>query len=243
MKIFGLLVLSFLAATVSAQTNQGWPVCRQPVRIFAGQTTVNLTPLFEWWAQQPQPGQPATNADNEASRPLAAWKHVTGLKVGELGTAWLLDAVIHTSPTSRTSARIILNNPPAAEEQLFNSLKSQLAAAPQQITNEQRAYETALKAARKADKTIQDYRRSGSKQANEGINYYSRVASQKREAAAAAQTRQKQLEDSIPEWQKQLDTIPTKNGKYLIDWFALEVGRNKQGVPVYDLGVVPANSP
>lgn len=245
----GLFFLLFTAATVSAQTNQSWSVCRHPIRVFGNRSTVDLTPLFEWWKQQPQPGRAATNRDTTADagtgsdRPLAAWQHVTGIKAGELGSGWLVDAVIYTSPTIRTNARILLNQPPAAEEQMFYALKTQLAEAAQQITNAQRAYQADLKAAQKDDEQAAKWLRSGTKHATESYNNYLRRAGQKRDAAAADLSQQKQLEAGRPLLQKQLNAIPAKNEKYLIDWFALTLGRSKQGVLIYDLGVVPPNSP
>jgi hypothetical protein len=38
--------------------------------------------------------------------------------------------------------------------------------------------------------------------------------------------------------ESQLQTIPSMNGQYYIDWFALKIGADKNGVPIYDLGVV-----
>ena len=243
MKIAGIIFSLFVTATAFAQTNQNWPVCRQPLRIMGERATVNLTPLFEWWSRQPAATQTNRDASAEADRPLTAWHHLTGLKAGELETGWLVDTIIYTSPTSRSSARIILNHPPAAEEKMFATLKLQLADAPLQITNAQRAYQADLKAAQKAEETARNHRRSGSKHATENSNYYLRLAQQKREAATAAQNRQRQLEAARPLLQQQLNAIPSTNGKYLIDWFALEVGRSKQGVPIYDLGVLPPNPP
>jgi hypothetical protein len=244
MKTAGLILILFVAATASAQTNQGWSVCRQPVRIFGDHSTVNLKPLFQWWQRQPVSSKADTNAEAGAAadRPLSAWHHLTGIKAGELETSWLVDAVIYTSPTARTSARIILNHPPTTEEQTFNTLKAQLAQARQQITNDQRLYKADLKAAQRAEEQAASYRRSGDKHATESSNNYLRLAAQKREAATTAQNEQKQLEAALPQIQQQLAAIPSKSGRYLVDWFALELGRSKQGMPIYDLGVVPPNS-
>lgn len=249
MKTTGLIFLLFAAATVSAQTNQSWTPCRHPIRVFGDHKTVDLTPLFQWWKQQPLAVKTTTNLEaaadvsTDADRPLSAWHRIAGAKAGELGQSWVVNALIYTSPTSRTNARIILNNPPIAEERLFNSLKTQLAETTRQITNAQRAYQKELKAAQKAEAEARSYRRSGSKHATESSNNFLRLAGQKREAATNAQNQQKQLEAQRPLIQNQLKAIPAVNGQYQIDCFALEVGRSKQGVLIYDLGVVPANSP
>lgn len=245
MKTAGLILMLFVAVAAPAQTNQGWAACRHPIRMFGGQAAVNLAPLFDWWSHQPQPGKAATNAENSASteRPLSAWHRITGAKIGELGPSWIVNAVIYSSPTTRTNARIILNNPPAAEERTFAALNTQLAETTQQITNAERAYKADLKAVEKAEAEARNYRRSGTKHATESSNNFLRQANQKREAAAAALNQQKQLEAARPQIQKQLAAIPAVRGQYLIDWFALEAGRSKQGVLIYDLGLVPTQSP
>ena len=118
MKTIGLIFLFFVAAIASAQTNHAWSVCRHPIRIFGDHTTVNLTPLFQWWQQQPQAGNAATNGDagTDTERPLASWHRISGIKAGELAASWVVNAVIYTNPTSRTNARVILNNPPGCCE-------------------------------------------------------------------------------------------------------------------------------
>ncbi len=243
MKTAALILSLLVAAAASAQTNQGWTVCRQPLRAFGAHEIVNLTPLFQWWQQQPPPGKSDTNAPSGSERPLSAWHRITGFKVGELQNGWLVDAIIYTSPANRSSARIILQHPPVAEEQIFNTLKAQQLQAGQEITNAQRAYKTNMKAAERADGMAASYRRSGTKHATESSNNFLRQAAADREAAAAAANQETQLQSALPQIQKQLNVIPSKNGKYLIDWFALEAGKSKQGVPIYDLGVVPPNSP
>ena len=246
MKIAGLILILFAAAPVSAQTNQTALACRYPFRVF-GNNVVNLTPLFQWWQQSAAATNSisATNAEAvvPAERPLAEWHRIIGLKAGELGGSWLVDAVIYTSPKVRTSARIILDNPPVAEEAIFNTLKQQLAQATRQITNDQRAYDNDLKAAQRADELAARYLYSGTKHATESYNNFVRAAAQDRAAAAITQNQQQQLQAAFPAVQKQLAAIPAKNGKYLIDWFALELGKSKQGVPIYDVGGVPPGSP
>ena len=249
MKTAGLALLLLVTVNASAQTNQSWPVCRYPLRTFAGQATVNLTPLFQWWARQPLVIKPNTNQINasesttEAERPLAAWQRVTGTKLGEAGSNWVVNAVIFASPTSRTNARIILNHPPAAEEQAYYSLKVQIANAGQQITNAQRSYKADTKAAQKDEEHAQAWLRSGSKVANQNANYLRRLAAQKREAATAALNQKQQLETSRALMQKQLSAIPAIHGQYHIDWFAVAVGQTKAGLPIHDLGVVNYASP
>jgi hypothetical protein len=245
MKTAGLILTLLVTVSASAQTNQSWPACRYPIRAFAGHATVNLTPLFQWWSHQPLSVKPATNQDNiaDAERPLAAWQRVTGTKAGEAGSNWVVNAVIFTSPTIRTNARIILNHPPATEEQTFYALKTKLVEVGRQITNAQRSYQANTNAAQKNEGHARAWIRSGSKVANQNANNLTRLASQKREAANAAFNQEKQLETSRAQMQKQLDAIPAINGQYHIDWFAVAVGQTKAGVPIYDLGAVNFSSP
>jgi hypothetical protein len=127
----GLIFLWLAAGAAAAQTNQTWKICRNPVRVFGVHETVNLTPLFQWWARQPLPGM--TNASPqmagamaEEERPLSAWRRVTGIHVGTVENSWVVAAVIYSSPTNHASARIFLRNPPVLEEQTYDSLRAQL---------------------------------------------------------------------------------------------------------------------
>jgi len=245
MKTAGLILTLLVAVSASAQTNQSWPTCRYPVRAFAGHATVNLTPLFQWWSHQPLTVKPATNQDNTADgeRPLAAWQRITGTKAGEAGSNWVVNAIIYSSPTISTNARIILNHPLAIEEQTFYALKSKLVEVSRQITNAQHSYQAGTNAAQKDEELARAWIRSGSKVANQNANNLRRLAAQKREAANAALNQKRQLETSRALMQKQLSAIPSIHGQYHVDWFALAVGQTKAGVPVYDLGVVNYASP
>ncbi len=232
-----VLFLVFAAGSISAQTNQTMFCSRHPLRIFGDHSTVNLTPLFQWWTRHER----ATRTD--PVRPLAAWQRITGTKVADLEFNWVVDAVIYTSPSTRTNARIILKNPPVAEEQAFYNLKAQLAEAGPRIANDQRASQANTKAAQKAESRAQADQRSRNARTRVNGNNYSQQAEQERAAAAAALNDQKEVEQARALAEKQLAAIPTVNGKYQIDWFGMEIGRNKQGQLIYDLGVLDANSP
>lgn len=249
MKITGLILFLLATVAASAQTDQPtWNVCRNPVRVFKGKATVNLTPLFEWWKRQPLViTNKSTNTDMTASpeseRPLSDWYRVTGTKVGTIGPSWVVDAVIYTSPTISTNARIILNNPPTVEEVNYNALKQQQTVVEQQIVNTESVYEENTNAEAQAMATLEIYRRSWSKTAPDGVRDYSALASKKHNAAALALTQLDRLEAAREQIETQLKAIPEVNGAYHIDWFALLLGRSKHGVPIYDMGLVSANPP
>jgi hypothetical protein len=246
--VIGLIFLWLAAGSASAQTNQAWDICRNPVRSFGAHEIVNLTPLFQWWARQPLPG--ATNASLQSTttnapevRPLSAWRRVTGTPLATTGNSWLVAAVIYTSPTISTNARIILRNPPVQEEQTYLGLRAQLADVSQQITSIQQVYQAAVKAEQADVARAEAYQRSWDKVAPTGVVKYSRLAEQKHKEAALAASQQDQLEAVRNGIESQLKPIPAANGSYLVDWFAVEAGHTKQGVPIYDLGMVSPNPP
>lgn len=253
MKKAGFILVWLAALAASAQTNQGWQICRDPVRVF-GSHVVNLAPLFQWWTRQTTDGKAAgftsatididTNDPDVTDRPLAAWHRVTGPHVGTLyNGSWVVDATIYTSPTSRTNARIILNRPPTGEEQNYYTLKAELEQTAQQITNAGQAYKADVKAEQKYQQRSTAYARSNTKVALDGYRDYAALAAQKENAVNTDADQQKQLETLRNQIEAQLKTIPAVKGVYQVDWFALMVGRTKQGLPVYDLGVVSTSPP
>jgi len=207
---------------------------------------VDLTPLFQWWAREPlviTNTAADKNKTPESERPLTAWNRVTGIKVGTLASSWVVDAIIYSSPTIRTNARIILNHPPEVEEATFDNLRSQLNDTEQQLANARRVYQDNTNAEAQAQAVVAIYRRSLSKVASDGVILNSRIAADRHAAAATALIQMDQLEATRDQLEKQLKTIPSVLGAYRVDWFAVELGRTKQGVLIYDLGLVSATPP
>lgn len=197
-----------------------------------------MTPLFQWWIAHDGHENATTDNDLESDRPLSAWKRITGIKAGELEYSWVVDAVIATSPTTRTNEQIILKNPPSAEEQQFYALEGLLPQYNLQITNDAHTYQADLKAEKNADSRAGNDARSMSWRARLGAGNYSRQAAAQRDAADAALNDEKQYEQARDLVLKQLTAIPSAGGRYKIDYFAMEIGRNRQGTPVYDIGVI-----
>lgn len=246
MKLVGLIVFLLAAVAAPAQTDQGWKVCRNPVRVFSNHATVDLTPLYQWWERQPlvvTNRSEETNSSDETDRPLSAWYLVTGTKVGTLGSSWVVDAVIYTSPTIRSNARVVLNHPPVVEEQRYYTLNTQLAQAEQQIANAQDVYEVNTNAEMNALERANFFRYSRSKLAMDGVRDYMALAARYHNAAVTALDQLRQLEAARIQIEEQLKTIPSANGVYQVDWFAVLLGRSKQGVPIYDMGLVSATPP
>jgi hypothetical protein len=256
MKKMGCMILAarlltgLLAATASAQTNQGWKVCRNPVRVFGGGARVDLTPLFEWWGRQPlvvtnrgAAEESAPEPQAESGRPLSAWARVTGVPVAEVGASWVVDAVIYTSPTVHTNTRILLNHPPAVEAQTYAALRAQLEEAGREIAANRDAYSSDTNAAAQAEQRARAFGRSRSKLRADGVRDYSALAARDQNAAGDARNQVGQLEAAREEIERQLKAIPAINGVYHIDWFAVLQGHTKQGLPIYDLGLVSATPP
>jgi len=267
MKTVGLLVLLLaagMASTPAAQTSTKPPArtkpaaaltptnppamtdstvfcCRHTNRIFGGNTTVNLTPLFQWWKSHAATDTAGGTAD--LSRPMSAWRRITGTRIGFAGYDWVVEAGVYTSPTAHTTEHIILKNPPAAEEQAFNNLKSAIAANELQITNDQQTYQTQTTAAQKAAAQKSSAQKGKRGKGQRSNNNGAKQAAQDRNAATTALDDKKQLEAERALAQKQLDAIPAVKGKYQIDWFAVEAGKDNKGVPIYDVGVVDPHSP
>jgi hypothetical protein len=250
-KFVGVILLCVAGWAAMAQAGRGLQACRYPVRVFGPRTAVNLNPLFAWWNRQPGPtngtGYAAATIDvssnspaDDTDRPLPAWHLVTGAPVGNVnGGGWAVEAVIYTSPSARTNARIILVHPPTGEQESYLTLKADLVQVDQQIQSAQRAYAANTNEEMRAEARAELYRRSISKVASTGVLVNSREAEQ-RHAAAAADLRQKdELLATRTAIQTRLKAIPVVSGAYHIEWFAMMTGRTKQGVPVYDPGVVP----
>lgn len=233
-------IVFFLSAVmVLAQTNRV-PCCRYPLRSFSGDT-VNLAPLFQWWETHASDNSTNTG-DDYSDRPLAAWKRITGVKTEAFESSWLVNAVVATDPATHTNEQIVLKNPPAAEEQQYYALKALLPQYDAQITNDARAYQADLKAQQKADARAAADAKSRNVIARTYTGNYDRLAASDQDAASAALSDEHQYEQARELALKQLTVIPSAHGHYEIDCFALEIGRNRDGTPIFDMGI-PVGSP
>lgn len=248
MKIAGFILLLFVAVGASAQTdNRGWKICRYPVRMFA-KGTVNLSPLFHWWAHQPLETTNTiensdTNTPPESDRPMTAWCRIEGTPREVAGASWLVEARVYTSPTAFTNTWVLLNHPPLEEKQGYDLLLAQIAQVEEQIANEKDAYSTSTNSEALAYRAAERYRRSNTKVAGDGYRAYSAVAAADRNSASNQRSQLTELEAARKQFEVQLKATPHDNGSFLVDWFAMNVGTNKQGIPIYDLGVVSPTPP
>ena len=246
-KILGLFL--WLAAwSVSAQTNQSPFCCRYPLRTLGEyqNQTVDLSPLFQWWSSHggQNDDQPAPNLNfPDPSRPLTAWKRITGIKTAEYDYGWVVDAEISISPTSRTNEWIILRHPPAAEEAQYYNLQAQIAQFREQIAHDMRTREMDLKDAERVQERANRDEKSFSKSVR---NYYGTdlkdEAKRYRNAADAALNDQKQSEQTLGQAQELFNSLPNARNQYVLDCFALEVGRNSKGQRIFDAGLATGYS-
>jgi len=174
---------------------------------------------------------------------MTAWNRVTGIKTAALENGWVVDAIVATSPTERTNEWIILKHPPAAEEYRYYNLQALLAQYDQQITNDMRLNASDLKAAQRADARAARYANSFTKSYRA---YYAtdndQEAAQYRKAAADALDDKKQYEQARDQAELMFKPLPGAKGKYVLDCFALELGRNSKGQLVFDAGAADGYS-
>lgn len=209
--------------------------CRYPIRSFGNTGSVNLAPLFQWWTN--------SAGNSQSIRPLAAWRRVVGVRTGDLEYQWIVDAKIYTRQTTWRPARIVLLNPPVQQEQLFYSLKAQIAQDELNLTNAQRTYRAELKAEQRDQARARADARSWRRWRRFYSGVYDRQARREQNAARQTQKEKQQTRQALEAAQKALAAIPSSHGQYQIDCFALDTGKTLHGFPVYDVGVTIRTRP
>lgn len=227
------MVLALAAWSAGAQTNAPDFCCRYPVRYF-GVADVNLAPLFGWWEHQRSP----SHQIEYSPRPLMAWKRIVGFKMMDQGYQWVVEAEIFTNRASGGKSRIILRNPPVQEEAAFYALKQEVADAALQVTNAEHFYQTAEKAQERAQRIAHIDARSRNWRSRFDAGSYARQSAEERGLADTAQDEETQTRQTQAAAEKQLASLPSAQGRYQIDYFALDTGKVFDGLPVYDLGEI-----
>jgi hypothetical protein len=197
---------------------EGTPV-RDAHRMVNGQS-VDLTPLFQWWAKQ---------SDN---RPLAAWVHVTGEIVGTNAGGWLVSAQLDDKGGGDRgeNRRILLRNPPLQDRAAFDKLLAQKKALEAQRKNLNHRAEQASSRLQE----ISEERKAARQQHAQmrGLNAQSSTLKQEEKSAKA---QLKPVEGQIAEVDKQLKQYPSAD-HYVVDCFALKTAEQASGAPVFDHG-------
>ena len=235
------LLLAGLSATAQSNgtsTNLPPPFCcRHPYRILGVGQPVDISPLIQWWTNQTQMAELPLNAVRPP-RPLSAWQHVTGFKTGQVEDAWVVQAEIASSSTETTNEWILLKNPPAAEAAQYYYLQSMLGQYANQIVEDQRKQALYTKAATNNTAQAKQLAQNFSKSIRWNAPYYTQLAEQNKADAAAALEDQKAAQLALDQAHQQLKLIPSVNGQYQVDVFALQLGRNAKGQLIFDCGVV-----
>ena len=191
--------------------------------------TVDLGPLFKWWAKR------------EGPRPLSSWVRVTGSIVGTNNAGWIIEAELDGSQAesraakkpagpSRGSQKIILMSPPVDELVEFEKLNARLEALNRQRM-ELAAEENDVKNREQAVAEQQrSSRRNGSR-----ARVLALEEKQLRQAQDRAKEGQKPLDQQIQELKTQLAAY-AHSDHYLVDCFALDRHWEYEKLPIYDHG-------
>ena len=225
-----VIVLCVMAVAVgSVLPMAGASPIRDPKRS-VNERTVDLNPLLLWWT------------NHNGSRPLVSWVQVTGPVVGTNSYGWVVEArVERTARNTEASSvpdsgsgktRILLRHPPLQDRAVFVKLSQQL-----KVLNTQRstlsAAESDAKSRRKAVDDAESYNRAY------GVRSWGlaveRRQLQQNQSQVSAQL--KVLDQQIQALKKLLSPWPDTD-HYVVDCFALDVGQGKDGLPVFDYGLV-----
>jgi hypothetical protein len=223
---FLLAILTVLSVWWAADRLEANPA-KNPKRKISGQP-VNLTPLLNWWAWR------------DGDRPLPAWVRVTGRVVGTNTLGWTVEGTVETpaarSPSDpqtnapiETRVRVVLKNPPVADRASFQQLTEQI----RDLNEERVRVASAVVEATNQVQELSERRVSGkmaSRVANVELNQW-------RVSETDAKDRLAALDEQLKELDARLADYPDRN-HYEVDCFALTVGQQLRGLPVYDHGTV-----
>ncbi len=192
--------------------------------------TVDLKPLLSWWT------------NHNGARPLVAWVQLTGPVVGTNSAGWIVQARLERTARNMEASsaaesgsgqtRVLLKHPPLQDRAVFDRLSRQLDG-----LNTQRsalaAVESDAKTRRKAVADAETFNRAY------GIRAWGLMVERRQldqnQAQVSAQV--KVLDQQIQALKRLLSAWPDTD-HYVVDCFALDVGEGKDGLPVFDYGLV-----
>lgn len=220
-------IWAWALACIASFSLQASPL-RDPKRSVNGQT-VDLNPLFRWWAK------------HAGARPLTSWVHVTGSVIGTNAWGWTLEAHVESSKPRKNEAsnpsddgklRIILQHPPAYEFAEFENLKAQIKSLDDQHNQlSARAAQAQARAQELADE------QSASRARGLRARGLSQQEREWKQADNEAKDQLKTIDKQLQELRAKLAAYPDP-AKYSVDTFALDLGQEYSGVPMYDHGFV-----
>ncbi len=196
----------------------------------------DLTPLFNWWAQQLAIQEISNGTNNStlatnsaAVSPMPVWAHISGELAEETSQGWVVSGVVETAPGVGSLTKILLIHPPRNEPARF---AQKLAAMknpppPPDYSQKEAMINTtdnrAFVASAIGDPDLQDY------YAGEASRQQRELEDQKRRDQDAENRRVNSL--------AALGDFPADWQTYQVDLFALNTGRQANGLPVYDAGL------
>lgn len=218
-----------LLALIAAQQLSANPL-KSPRRLINNQT-VDLSALFRWWT------------NHTGTRPLTGWVHITGPIVGTNSWGWIVEAKPegpNHSAKPRDSAetardqtgKLLLAHPPLEDLVEFQRLKAELDALNQnhkQLLEQETQAKIRSEALAKQTGNVSHH----SAEARE----LSQETRQLNLISQRAGGELKLLDPRIRTLKEKLSLYPSSE-RYLVDCFALDTGRQTQGLTVYDHGSV-----
>lgn len=219
-----------------------------PTRKFPG-GFVSLAPLLKWWKEPPVNPEKITSwRSNPAvtnylgQRPMKSWKLIRGKVVDVKPYAFIVEADVFTSPFESTHQRIYLYNAPLQEKATFEELTNR-----QAFLMVRQGWATSAASASSYARDNAKFQEgvAGIVQQNSSpgvarniqgnINAYDEQAYQSQQNVNRAVVTGMNIQQELSQIKTALDGYPS-HSEYIVEWFALDRGREFYGLPLYDCG-------
>jgi hypothetical protein len=193
--------------------------------------TIDLTPLFTWW----------TNHDGR--RPLSAWTHIIGSISGTNAGAWILDARVERvgpnagddkdkSPSSSSSTKILLQNPPVEDLVQFEQVSARL----NELNTQRAELLSRENQARMREQAVARQQRANPRNVVE-TRVLALEDKQLKQAESVARAQQTSIDQQLGQLKAKLSSYPSIY-QYELDCFALDLHHDFNGFAIYDYGRV-----
>ena len=239
--------LGISLAGETGRAQESTPYClRYPQRMISS-TQVDLRGLMAWWtnaqALQLRPTIKTNTQPVLPPRPLSSWVRVKGSICSEGMMGWIVEADIEEQPGASAHSRILLVHPPKEEKQKFDRLKAEskqdqetqasantAADANQEIVDEASSKAAALDTISSASPLL-TYLVQGDELG------YSRAAGNASDRKKIMVTKSTASSEAASEADHELEEMPPGE-QYTVDFFALRMAQEYQGLSIYDLGTM-----
>jgi len=225
--LLGLVLESFGQVSTNFLFRYRSPIINDKIRC-------DLTPLYSWWGQQLAAQEIANGTNtavvtNDTPSPMPAWAHISGDLVQQTPQGWVVSGIVETAPGVGSLSRVLVIHPPRNEPIRFaQKLAALKNPPPTPDYSQQEAMINAMDnrafiANAIGDLDLQDY------YATEADRRQRELENQKQQDQAAENRRVNSL--------NALGDFPAEWQTYQVDLFALNTGRQVNGLPVYDAGL------